>query len=335
MFQLTAPILMGGLVSKFAFVPPPATYERSDCDVWLTTSHGSYIPLKVALFPDSHFTIIFSHANAEDLGLIYPHLAALSAAIRCSVVCYDYSGYGLASGVSSEQHVYADIRSVFRYVTSSMGVPHHRVVLYGRSLGSGPSVELAANEVVGGVILQSAFTSIISVASKTKFISAQKAVDAFCNSAKIHRIACPVLLIHGTKDNLVPISHARDLFSRCQCPFEPLYVDACHNDIEHSHPQLLVAHLLRFLEHLIQVRNAVTSPRISPLLPIFIAVPSLSPDSQAPAFELFAPKSIFSSPARVTSSSSSSSSSTRKYTLGKSFWGVQTAPHSAIKGILD
>ena len=118
---------MGGLVSKFAFVPPPATYERSDCDVWLTTSHGSYIPLKVALFPDSHFTIIFSHANAEDLGLIYPHLAALSAAIRCSVVCYDYSGYGLASGVSSEQHVYADIRSLD---TSQAAWASHTIVLF-------------------------------------------------------------------------------------------------------------------------------------------------------------------------------------------------------------
>jgi pimeloyl-ACP methyl ester carboxylesterase len=324
-------LVMGGLVSKFAFVPPPATYARSDCDVWLTTTHGSYIPLKLAMFPDSHFTIIFSHANAEDLGLIYPHLAALSAALRCSIVCYDYSGYGLASGESSEQHVYADIQSVFRYVTTSMGIPHHRVVLYGRSLGSGPSVELAHNEAVGGVILQSAFTSIISVASKTRFMSAQKAVDAFCNSAKIHRISCPVLLVHGTRDNLVPISHARDLFARCQCPFEPLYVDAGHNDIEQSHPQLLVAHLTRFLEHLIQVRNAVASPRVSPLRPIFIAVPPLSPESSSPALQSFSPESLFSSPPRA----SSSSSSVRKVTFGKSFWGVQATPPSAIKGILD
>jgi pimeloyl-ACP methyl ester carboxylesterase len=324
---------MGGLVSKFAFVPPPATYSRSDCDVWLTTSHGSYIPVKVALFPNSHFTIIFSHANAEDLGLIFPHLAALSVAIRCSIVCYDYSGYGLASGVSSEQHVYADIHSVFRYVTTSMGVPHHRVVLYGRSLGSGPSVELAANEAVAGVILQSAFTSIISVASKTKFMPVQKAVDAFCNSAKIHRVACPVLLVHGIRDSLVPISHARDLFSRCQCPFEPLYLDAGHNDIEQAHPQVLVEHLLRFLEHLIEVRNAATSPRVSPLRPIFIAVPPLSPECASPGLQSFTPDSPFSSPARA--SSSRNADNVRKYTLGKGFWGVTATPPSAIKGILD
>jgi fermentation-respiration switch protein FrsA (DUF1100 family) len=323
---------MGGLVSKFAFVPPPATYTRSDCDVWLTTTHGSYIPLKLALFPDSHFTIIFSHANAEDVGLVYPHLAALSAALRCSIVCYDYSGYGLASGEPSEQHVYADIHSVFKYVTTSMGIPHHRVVLYGRSLGSGPSVELASSEAVGGVILQSAFTSIISVASRTRFVAAQKAVDAFCNSAKIHRISCPVLLVHGTKDNLVPISHARDLFSRCQCPYEPLYVDAGHNDIEHAHPQVLVAHLLRFLEHLIQVRSAVTSPGVPPLRPIFIAVPPLSPNSARPGFESFTPDFLFSSPPRANGSSIESA---RKVTLGKSFWGVQALPPSAIKGILD
>jgi pimeloyl-ACP methyl ester carboxylesterase len=318
-------------VSKFAFVPPPATYSRSDCDVWLTTAHGSYIPLKLALFPDSHFTIIFSHANAEDLGLIYPHLVALSAALRCSIVCYDYSGYGLASGASSEQHVYADMRSVFRYVTTSMGIPHHRVILYGRSLGSGPSVELAQNEAVGGVILQSAFTSIISVASKTRFMSAQTALDAFCNSAKIHRVACPVLLVHGTKDNLVPISHARDLFSRCQCPFEPLYVDAGHNDIEHTHPQLLVSHILRFLQHLIEVRSTLSSPKVSALRPIFISVPPLSPSSSSPGLSSFAAESLFASPARA----SSSSSGVRKVTLGKSFWGVQATPPSAIKGILD
>jgi len=328
---------MGGLVSKFAFVPPPATYSRSDCDVWLTTTHGSYIPLKLALFPDSHFTIIFSHANAEDLGLVYPHLAALSAALRCSIVCYDYSGYGLASGACSEQHVYADIRSVFKYVTTTMGVPHHRVVLYGRSLGSGPSVDLAAHEAVGGVVLQSAFTSIISVASKTRWTSAQKAVDAFCNSAKIHRIACPVLLVHGTKDNLVPISHSRDLFSRCQCPFDPLYVDAGHNDIEVAHSQALVVHFLHFLEHLIQVRSAATSPRVSPLRPIFIAVPPLSPAASSPALQSLIPDSPFSSPSPAIGSRNrnGSTNSVRSYTLGKSFWGVQATPPSAIRGILD
>ena len=324
---------MGGIVSKFAFVPPPATYSRSDCDAWLTTAHGSYIPIKVALFPDSHFTIIFSHANAEDLGLIFPHLAALSAALRSSIVCYDYSGYGLASGVSSEQHVYADIHSVFKYVTTSMGIPHHRVVLYGRSLGSGPTVELAAAEAVAGIILQSAFTSIISVASKMKFVSAQKAVDAFCNSAKISRVSCPVLLVHGTRDILVPISHARDLFSRCQCPFEPLYLDAGHNDIEHNHPQALVEHLLLFFEHLVQVRSAVTSPRVSQLRPIFIAVPPLSPECQSPGLQSFTPESPFSSPSRP--SNSRTTDNVRKYTLGKSFWGVTATPPSAIRGILD
>jgi hypothetical protein len=230
--------------------------------------------------------------------------------------------------------VYADIHSVFKYVTTSMGIPHHRVVLYGRSLGSGPSVELASSEAVGGVILQSAFTSIISVASKTRFVAAQQAVDAFCNSAKIHRISCPVLLVHGTKDNLVPISHARDLFSRCQRPYEPLYVDAGHNDIEHAHPQVLVAHLLRFLQHLIQVRSAATSPGLAPLRPIFIAVPPLSPNSASASsgFQSFAPKALFSSPPRANGSSIESA---RKITLGKSFWGVQALPPSAIKGILD
>jgi pimeloyl-ACP methyl ester carboxylesterase len=272
--------------------------------------------------------MIFSHANAEDLGLIYPHIVALSAALRCSMVCYDYSGYGLATGVSSEEHVYADIRSVFRYVTTNMGVPHHRVVLYGRSLGSGPSVELAAHEPVGGVILQSAFTSIISVASKTKWISAQKAVDAFCNSAKIHRIACPVLLVHGTRDNLVPISHARDLYSRCQRPFDPLYVDAGHNDIEHAHHHELVAHLILFLEHLLQCRTAATSPMVSALRPIFIAIPPLP---GAPGLQSSTPET-FPSPSRANRPDSNG---VRKYMLGKSFWGVQATQPSAIRGILD
>ena len=93
-------------------------------------------------------------------GFVYDYGHELSYHLRVNVVLYDYTGYGLSTGAPSELGCYADIESVFTWLVERCHVPVNRILAYGRSLGTGPSVHLATKNPLAGVIIQSGFASI-------------------------------------------------------------------------------------------------------------------------------------------------------------------------------
>lgn len=218
------------VVAKLAFLPPPPSYTADWEElVWLTTQRGSRIPACYIECPRAKFTILFSHANAEDLGLIFEHLKTLSNVLQVNVMGYEYTGYGQSTGTPSEQDCYSDIAAAFSWLMQEKDFLPSDVILFGRSIGSGPTVEMASRTEVGGIIVQSAFTSCIRVAYDVK----HTAFDAFCNIKKIHKVKCPVLIVHGTRDEVVPLQHGKELFKLCRRPHRPFWVKgAMHNDIE-------------------------------------------------------------------------------------------------------
>ena len=135
---------MGDAISSLLFQPPPPTYLHPSRHFWLNTASGNRIPAFYIERPNAAVTILFSHGNAEDLGMIYDWFSDLARVLRANVLAYDYSGYGKASGTPSEQNCYGDIEAAFHYLTQVRHVPPEQIVLYGRSLGSGPSCYLAS-----------------------------------------------------------------------------------------------------------------------------------------------------------------------------------------------
>lgn len=146
---------MGALISQLVFQPPktsPLSAERRE-RLWLTTRHGIKIPvlfialyLKIELrvFPQAFYvnrqfdiTVLFSHGNAEDLGMIYDWFKSFSAVLRVNVLCYDYTGYGksrdsvgAAQIVPSEESVYNDILAAYDFLHGKMGVPPNKVLSF-------------------------------------------------------------------------------------------------------------------------------------------------------------------------------------------------------------
>lgn len=97
---------------------------------------------------------------------------------------------------------------------------------------------------MGGVILQSAFTSCIRVA----YDVSRTAFDCFANLNKVSKIQAPVLIVHGTKDEVVPLAHGKVLFKLCRRPHRPFWVQgASHNDIELNHFPLFCQRLQEFV----------------------------------------------------------------------------------------
>lgn len=77
---------------------------------------------------------------------------------------YDYSGYGMSSGRSSERNLYADVECAFNILRTKFNVPAEKIILYGQSIGTVPTVDLASKYDVAAVILHSPLLSGMRVA---------------------------------------------------------------------------------------------------------------------------------------------------------------------------
>ena len=212
------------------FLPPPPSYRESDLPlVRIPTGDGGEIAAVHLPNPASRVTLVFSHGNAEDLGYLAPFLEALRDTAGVSVIAYDYRGYGRSSGPpASETSAYRDIEAVYGWAVETLRIPPGRIILHGRSVGSGPAVHLAATRPVGGLVIESGFTSAFVVVTRVPIFP----FDKFTNLRRIAKVRCPVLVIHGAADEIIPPSHGRALFAAAPDPKRLAMVPgAGHNDL--------------------------------------------------------------------------------------------------------
>lgn len=241
---------MGACINSCVFLPPRRPYLLSqlpESTVMVATVSGSRIP--VIFFPapgsgrdvNARLTCIVSHGNAEDLRSGAGFGRAMAATWSCNVVVYDYTGYGCSEGGlrPSERRACDDIRAVHSHVVRALGVHEENIVLYGRSMGSGPTVYLASQVRVKGVILVSPLRSALRVVLPGWVVVGCLCFlcDVFPNGRRVRRISAPVLVMHGDRDGVVPFSHGKALHQMLlQCRDDtptPLWVPgAGHNDME-------------------------------------------------------------------------------------------------------
>ncbi|XP_041086990.1 alpha/beta hydrolase domain-containing protein 17A [Polyodon spathula] len=207
--------------------------ELDSTEVFLTrSSRGNRIGcMYIRCAPSARFTVLFSHGNAVDLGQMSSFYIGLGTRINCNIFSYDYSGYGVSTGKPSEKNLYADIDAAWQALRTRFGISPENIILYGQSIGTVPTVDLASRYECAAVVLHSPLTSGMRVA----FPDTKKTYcfDAFPNIEKVSKITSPVLIIHGTEDEVIDFSHGMALFERCPKAVEPLWVEgAGHNDIE-------------------------------------------------------------------------------------------------------
>jgi fermentation-respiration switch protein FrsA (DUF1100 family) len=252
-------------------------------------------------------TILYSHANAEDLGNIYPWCKFLSKMLGVNIFAYDYTGYGLATdqgafiswfgvclmglkagggggcggwfeifsihcsrsvpyahrftrpppfpplGPPSEDYCFADITAAYAYLTYVLQIPPSSIVLYGRSLGSGPSCFLAARtaeegDAVGGLILHAPFLSVYRIVIDS---GCTLPGDRFPNVDFAPSIRSPVLFIHGTKDSIVPFNHSERLLETILEPYraDPVFIKGMgHNNVHASVRPMFIDRLRRYFD---------------------------------------------------------------------------------------
>jgi len=227
---------MGALISALVFQPPSLTYARAKKIIWLKSKDGVDIPA-IHIDKKAVITILFSHGNAEDLGMVYEWLVALSYELRVNIFAYDYTGYGKAHGTPNEDSCYKNIEAAYSYLTETLLHPPENIIFFGRSLGTGPSTYLAQQLSeqgvrIGGLVLQSPLLSIYRVAFNFRCTLSG---DMFPNIDRMGDVSCPVFIIHGTRDEIVPFWNGEELFLSVPVYWRaaPYWViDAGHNNIE-------------------------------------------------------------------------------------------------------
>lgn len=205
--------------------------------------------------PGARHTLWYFHGNAEDLGDIEPTLRSLRDA-GFAVFAADYPGYGLSSGrPPSERKLYESSRIARKYLRETLRVPADRTIVYGRSLGGGPALQMAVEERMAGVILHATFVSAYRVMTRWRLLP----MDPFQNLGKIGRIRCPLLVMHGQQDRVIPPWHGEKLFAAAAEPRRILRVaGAGHNDLRAVAGPSYLATLRQFNE--LCARPAAAAP---------------------------------------------------------------------------
>lgn len=215
------------LSDRMMFLPQPSSYVDDARIIKVPSADGATLSVRLAVNPAATYTVLFSHGNAEDMG----QLGDLFDGFRTqgfSVAAYDYSGYGTSSGRPTAAGALANIEAVYDYLTRVAGIPPERIVVWGRSVGSGPSAHLAATRKVGGLVLESGFVSAFRVMTRIRLLP----FDTFDNLRAVASLACPLLVIHGTNDEIIPFWHGRALYEAATSPKMHLWVErAGHNDL--------------------------------------------------------------------------------------------------------
>ncbi|CAL5005622.1 unnamed protein product [Urochloa decumbens] len=236
------------------------------------TRRGSEIIAMYVRRPGASLTLLFSHGNAADLGQMYGIFVELSARLHVNLM--GNSDFRLIDEITgdrtitlvmdshqarnnsndtmflenhlqpSEANTYADIEAAYKCLVDVYGTREEDIVLYGQSVGSGPTLDLAVRlDHIRAVVLHSAILSGVRVmysVKKTYWFDIYKNID------KIPHVKCPVLVIHGTQDDVVDWSHGKRLWELCRHKYEPLWIEGGdHGNLERF--PVYARHLKKFL----------------------------------------------------------------------------------------
>lgn len=193
-------------------------------------------------------TVVHFHGNAEELGQLTP-LAWSFKRAGLGFFAVEYPGYGLAKEYApSEEALYADAEAALWHLHNGLGVPSPEVVLQGQSLGTGVAVEMAQRGHGARLVLIAPYTSIPELASaKLPVLPVRWLIkDRFDNLSKASALPLPVLVVHGTDDEVIPFGMGARLSKAF--PTATLYSvkGGHHNDLFVHDGRIIVDRIVEF-----------------------------------------------------------------------------------------
>ncbi len=238
----------------------PDDVGRPAEDVWLKTSDG--LRLHAWFFaadqssPRAKFVMLFCHGNGGNLTSRPGYYRAILET-GVNLLTFDYRGYGRSDGDPSEAGTYTDAATAYAWLRTRGFAPEH-ILVWGESLGGGIASHVAATEPVGGLMLQSTFTSIPDIGAElfpwlpVKLISRIK----YDTHSRLPHLKCPVVVMHSRGDTTIRFHHGERNFAAAREPKAFVELEGDHNDP-------LLANRAAYVsgaEKIVQLAEAAISP---------------------------------------------------------------------------
>lgn len=210
-------------LNRIIFPAPTASYSTEDYPetlIWVPKIPDQLsIPCLFLQYSEGSSKImIYFHGNAEDLGLSFDILDTLRSVLHIHILAVEYPGYGVYSGRANSETILNDSECVYNF-TTSLGYKAEDIIVFGRSIGSGPATYLAKNRKICCLMLMSPYTSIKEAAKDIAGKLGEKLVkERFENIRNMPYITCPTFFVHGIKDTVIPYIHSQKLHELCKGP---------------------------------------------------------------------------------------------------------------------
>jgi fermentation-respiration switch protein FrsA (DUF1100 family) len=200
-------------------------------EIVLATADGEQVIVWHVAPREDKPVVLYFHGNGASLRWRADRFRALTAD-GSGLVALSYRGYGGSSGSPTEAGLMNDAAAAYAFAAARY--PAGRLVLWGESLGTGVAVPLAAEKSIGHMILQSPFTSAADVgAGRYWFVPVHLLMkDQFRSDLHIGKVTAPVLVLHGERDDVVPIALGERLYGMINAPKRFVrFPGGGHNDL--------------------------------------------------------------------------------------------------------
>jgi fermentation-respiration switch protein FrsA (DUF1100 family) len=180
--------------------------------------------------PPGAATILTFHGNGGSIALRASRYEGMVRA-GFGVLALSYRGYGGSTGTPHQAGLIADGFAAYDWLAQRVNGP---VVLHGESLGSAIALQVAGERPVAGLVLEAAATSILDVARRAyPWLPVRLLLaDQYRSDLIIDKVRAPLLMIHGTRDRIVPFELGQRLFALANQPKRMIAIDgAGHNDL--------------------------------------------------------------------------------------------------------
>lgn len=243
------------IVNFFSFYPdkrsiiPPEQLPAHVENIYITTDDNKNIQAYHFSNARKHKQlVIYFHGNAGNL----THRMEPATEIYnmgYDVLLVSYRGYANSEGRPSEEGIYLDGKAALNYTEETLKYPSEKIYLFGRSIGSTVAVHIAQGVDLAGVILVSPISSGREVAESQGFgVLKYLAGNPFESVKKINNIKAPLLIIHGTNDEIIPFEHGMNLYNKYNGPKKFIALGgADHNRLHITHQEIYYRSIKEFL----------------------------------------------------------------------------------------
>ena len=235
---VVASLLLYLLQERFIFLGEPLSgdhtfrFDIPHTELFLDMEDGGKINVLQFKADSSKGLILYFHGNAGNLAG-WGYVAQDFVELGYDVAIMDYRGYGKSTGNRTEKTILSDAVGVYDHFINEY--PEDKIILYGRSLGTGIASYVGSMRKPSKIILETpyyTFTSLVQ-AHVPVFPAAPSLKFKFNTNRYLQDVQCPVYIFHGTEDSVVPFRQGKRLFESLDPDKAEMYViqGGTHNDL--------------------------------------------------------------------------------------------------------